>query len=152
MKSCCLPIYIRSRGNIFGCRATITAQYEDGDVPVVRCLRSVDNHVLRSTGARHIVCPSANLIVDCKEEIVRKIKENPERPVMQIYEEVYTRFIRRLDEQGTESDSFVQGMPSAESFERTMYRARREVIPANPSTQNEIHTGNGSEIITYIQC
>ena len=61
------------------CRATITAQYEDGDVPVVKCLRSVDNHVLRSTGARHIVCPSADLIVDCKEEIVRKIKENPER-------------------------------------------------------------------------
>ena len=56
------------------CRATITAQYEDDDVPVVKCLRSVDNHVLRSTGARHIVCPSANLIVDCKEEIVRKIK------------------------------------------------------------------------------
>ena len=37
-----------------------------------------------------IVCPSSNLIADCEDEILRKIKDNPERPVMQIYEEVFT--------------------------------------------------------------
>ena len=103
--------------------------------------------MIKSTGVRHIVNASSYLISECKDEILRRIRENPERPVLQIYEEVYTSYIRRLDGQATESESFVYGMPTAARFERSMYRARREVVPANPATQNEIDTGNNSVLI-----
>ena len=112
----------------------MSAKYsEESSEPEVKNVGDISNHVLKSTGVMHDVCMLSKFIDSCKSTILEKICETPERPVMQIYEEVYNSTRIEVETLRNEEilENFISNMPTASSFMRSMYRTRREIIPSN---------------------
>ena len=108
--------------------------------PVPTNVRNIKNHIIKTTLVEHPVCSSETYIARCKSSIIEEIKRTPTRPVLQIYED-FVSSIRSVIESLEDEfvlNNFDVGMPPSSTFLRTMYRARREVIPPNPPSQSEI--------------
>ena len=100
---------------------------EEGDYELLEWPHSGDHSCL-AHGAE-------SLIRQARQEMFKRVDENPSYSMNKVYEEVRTSFTQNLDEE--EKLMFLQQFPPFRNVASLLYKRRREHIPSDPKTQAE---------------
>ena len=97
----------------------------------VDTLPSNDDHLCATSGIE-------DLVVQFREQLHLEARSDPTQPFPTLYQSVRSRFTKKLSYD--HKILFLAQIPSYDSIQTSLYRIRREFIPAAPTTQAELDT------------